>query len=247
MLTKNELIDLAKYNNLSPWQQEKHYLQSIALTALAQQPLIFKGGTYLWFFHGLQRFSEDLDFTAKETIDENIAKDVSKIIEMQGVENSYKITTQNDIGFSFRISAQGPLYEKPISACYLYVEISKRENILKSPSSFSLKTMYNLPIKIISGMALEEVVSEKVRAIMTRDKARDIFDLNFLIKEKNICFNESLIQKKLDYYNEDFSKAKFEKKLKEKKVIYKPELKSLVFNDLEKFEKIEKNILGWMG
>jgi len=63
MMDEKELADLAKSVGMTPWMQERHYIQTLALYSLAEQNMIFKGGTYLWMFHGLPRFSEDLDFT----------------------------------------------------------------------------------------------------------------------------------------------------------------------------------------
>jgi predicted nucleotidyltransferase component of viral defense system len=60
------------------WQQEKHYLQSLILTIVSDYPLVFKGGTYLWLFHGLNRFSEDLDFTAKGTLKKDFPQYISR-------------------------------------------------------------------------------------------------------------------------------------------------------------------------
>lgn len=42
------------------------------LNALYDEQLVFKGGTYLWLFHGLPRFSEDLDFTVLSGINSAI-------------------------------------------------------------------------------------------------------------------------------------------------------------------------------
>ncbi|EFD92374.1 MAG: hypothetical protein BJBARM5_0891 [Candidatus Parvarchaeum acidophilus ARMAN-5] len=47
-------------------QLEKSYLQTLLLYELYarfEKSLVFKGGTALKFFYGLNRFSEDLDFT----------------------------------------------------------------------------------------------------------------------------------------------------------------------------------------
>jgi predicted nucleotidyltransferase component of viral defense system len=242
MLTKEELIEIASFNNLKPWQQEKHYIQSLALIALAGESLAFKGGTYLWFFHGLNRFSEDLDFTAKENInDKKIIGKVSRFLEQNGVENDYKILTNNENGFSFRISAVGPLCTNYKNRTFLYIEISTREKLLEKPVAFTLNTVYKLPVKIISGMDLKELASEKVRAIMTRNKARDIYDSWFLAK-KGIKPSKKMVEEKLVFYKKKFNCDLFHKNLKEKKVFYSKELKPMVFEALPSFEEAKKII-----
>ena len=84
------MIEIAKLNRLRPWQQEKHYIQSLILNSLSELPLVFKGGTYLWFFHGLKRFSEDLDFTASEELHDRIPEMVSRALALFGIMNEFK-------------------------------------------------------------------------------------------------------------------------------------------------------------
>jgi len=242
-IDRETLNSIAKLNNLRPWQQEKHYLQSLILIILSEYPLAFKGGTYLWFFHRLNRFSEDLDFTATEPLSKELPKKVSENLLLFGVENRTKIITDNPTTLSFRLSARGPLNTGSIDLCHTYVEISRREKLIRRPLSLELSfSAYNLPIKIVSGMSLEEVASEKIRAIMTRDKARDVYDLAFLM-EKGIWPALSLVEEKLKYYDLRFSQELFRRKLKAKKKLWKPELAQLVFGPLPTFDKAASKLL----
>ncbi|PIN98604.1 MAG: hypothetical protein COT90_03510 [Candidatus Diapherotrites archaeon CG10_big_fil_rev_8_21_14_0_10_31_34] len=248
MIEKKELIEIAKLKGLKPWQQEKHYVQALILEVLAEQPLVFKGGTYLWFFHSLPRFSEDLDFTAKETLPKNLPETVSKSLELFGIQNTAKIISNNETTLSFRISAKGPLNTKQIDECRVYVEISKREKIEEKTLSIKLDfPEYALPTKRISGMNLKEIAAEKTRAIMTREKARDLYDLHYLIKKKKAAFSQELADKKLAYYNEKFTKKEFLGKAKEKKDYFEKELKNLVFDELPEFNQAIKTIKNWIN
>lgn len=246
MIDKDELISFSKLNGLRPNQQEKHYIQTLVLTALSEEPLIFKGGTYLWFFHGLPRFSEDLDFTQTGKLPQELATKVSQTLRMFGVENEVKMITDDECGFSFRLGAKGPLYTSEVSMCYVYVEISRRERVVGAPLSLKLDfPPYKLPTKIVRGFSLNEIGAEKVRAILTRDKARDLYDLYFLITEKKIAFDLSLVNEKLSYYRQTFSADAFNKKLKEKQIIWKSELEQLVFDELPKIENVLESISKW--
>ncbi len=246
MIEKKELLEIAKLKGLKPWQQEKHYIQAVTLETLAEQPLALKGGTYLWLFHGLPRFSEDLDFTAREALPKNLPEKVSKYLNLYGIENSTKTIANNTITLSFRISAKGPLNTAHLDECRVYVEISKRENIEKKTLPVKLDfPEYNLPTKRAIGMSLEEIGAEKARAIMTRQKARDLYDLHYLIEKKQIPFNHELISKKLEYYHKKFSKREFLEKAKQKQAYYKKELKNLVFDELPEFNKTIQSIQKW--
>ena len=72
----NEILSiqrrLASYNCNSPRDEDqalREILQDLILAALGRTEFFFKaafhGGTHLRIFHGLQRFSEDLDFALK--------------------------------------------------------------------------------------------------------------------------------------------------------------------------------------
>lgn len=247
MIEKKELQELAKLNGLRPWQQEKHYMQAAILGILAEQPLVFKGGTYLWFFHGLPRFSEDLEFTEKEKPVEALPETVSKSLELFGIRNTVKKIAGSETTLSFRISAKGPLNTAPIDECRVYVEISRREELSKRAQPIKLDfPAYNLPTKRIQGMDLEEVAAEKVRAIMTRDMARDVFDLQYLIEKKSVALNEGIVNKKLGFYDAKFSTKEFLEKTWQKQPFFEKELGNLVFAPLPPFRQAMGTIQKWV-
>jgi hypothetical protein len=217
------------------------------LNALYGEQLVFKGGTYLWFFHGLPRFSEDLDFTTISKVSSDIVAKVSKRLSLLGVANEARIESDDEKSFSFKIMAHGPLYSSQNSRCVVYVEISKRENVLKETVPVKLDLLeYQLPVRILMGMSLEEVAAEKVRAIISRNKARDVYDLYYLIKEKRIKFDKELIDKKLKYVGKSFSLAYFRAALNEKSKIFEKELASLIFRVLPSFTEAREVIEEWV-
>lgn len=246
MISRETLRKIAKLNNMRPWQQEKHYIQSIVLVALSEYPVVFKGGTYLWFFHGLDRFSDDLDFTAAGQLPEDLDEDVSESLRLFGIENSIRRSNGTAAGISFRISANGPLHTSERDRCHVYIEISEREKVLRPTLSIEASfDAYGLPVKMLSGMALDEVAAEKVRAIMTRDKARDLYDFAFLLRKKGPRPSLEMVDEKLRYYDMAFSKEAFWKKLAEKKASWDAELKPLVFKDLGDFEAAAGIAADW--
>ena len=95
-------------------------------------------------------------------------------------------------------------------------------------------------------MNLDEVASEKVRAILTREKGRDIFDLNFLIGKKGVKYNEHLINRKLDFYDMMFDADLFKLKLKQIEKLYYRELKPLALDELPDFEQALHQIIDWI-
>ena len=78
-------------------------------------------------------------------------------------------------------------------------------------------------------MKQEEIFAEKVRALMTRQRARDLFDLHFLIKNK-IYAEKYIIKKKMEYYNMDFDINKLIPRINELESQWEKELKGFVLN-----------------
>lgn len=247
MIDKETLQKIAKLQNLKLWQQEKHYIQSIILVALSEHPLAFKGGTYLWFFHGLNRFSEDLDFTCTaEELPKDLGMQVSESLRLLGVENDLKMQRGIPGGYSFRISAKGPLYERKVNLCHVYVEISRHEKLAMPTLAFPFaQSQYVLASKMVAGVALPEVAAEKVRALLMRSKARDLYDLCFLAEQKQVGFDAELVGAKLKSYGLEFSKEALGKKIDEKEELWENELEPLVLGNLVRFEDAKKAVLNW--
>ncbi|MDI6825941.1 MAG: nucleotidyl transferase AbiEii/AbiGii toxin family protein [Candidatus Aenigmarchaeota archaeon] len=243
MIDKETLIRIAKFTGLKPFQQEKNYIQTLLLRSIfsrISRELIFKGGTALAFFYGLNRFSEDLDFTLRETIDfEGLIKETKKDFEALNVRANFRILEDDPSSFSFRIGAEGPLFTKEIERCFVGVEISKREEVLKEIEVKELNSPYpDISNFFVPVMNLEEILAEKIRAIIWRAKARDLYDLWFLL-EKEIKVDLDVVNKKLSCYKKIFDKEKIER-LGE---VWKTELRPVVLGHLPEFNIVKNSVL----
>ena len=138
MITKNDIISLSKLHGLRPWQEEKRYMQVLILNSLFNYPLILKGGTYLWLFHGLRRFSEDLDFTANDKINDNVSNTVHQNLSLIGINNELKILKNNNVTLSFRILSNGPLYTGVLDRIPVYIEIIFIISLISGNSSITI-------------------------------------------------------------------------------------------------------------
>ena len=233
MITKNELQEYCVLNGLNLWQAERDYLQHIFLIFLSRHlsnELVFKGGTALQKAYGLNRFSIDLDFTQKEDID--ITALIEKIvaaITAFGYKSGYEeIKTA---GRTFKIKVQGPLYINTLtSVATLNIEISQRENLLLTPKIANITPVYrDLQPYSLSVMHEEEIMAEKIRAVISRNKPKDVFDLNFLLN-KGIKLDTKLINKKMEYYKQKFSKRMLIENIKKKESVWEKEMKNYLFN-----------------
>jgi len=252
MITRKELESIARSVGFNSYQAEKDYLQHALLATLYEvstNEFVFKGGTALQKVFGLDRFSEDLDFTYLSDKDpmEFIEKTTDKL-EILGIfaeMNATKIERKND-SFTVRIKIKGPLYdgsEKSIQT--ITIELSLREEPIKTPIAKRIVPIYpDLRPYVVLCMDLDEMLAEKIRAIMTRGKPRDVYDLWFMLK-KNAKFNEEYVNKKLLFYGKKFRYTEFNKQIKKNKDKWWDEL-SLLIRNPPTFVEIYKEIKNIM-
>jgi len=247
LLDRNQIVAIAKTRRLSPWQEEKRYVQALVLYSLSSFPIIAKGGTYLWYSHGLNRFSEDLDYTAEGKLVGDMAQDVSRTLELFGVHNEFKVVKDDRYTFSFRIGAQAPLYRNEKDTCYVYVEVSRREGVLTEAISLTLdEPFYGIPMTYLKGMNLREVLSEKVKAVMVRGSARDLYDMWFLVGKKMVEPDKGLMDKKLAFYGRSFDKTHFQARVERIGKYWDQELKPIVIGALPKFEDVKEDVISFI-
>lgn len=151
--------------------------------------LAFKGGTCLRKMHfGSQgRFSTDLDFTAMQ---EHEPDDI--IVEMMyafdepfhgvtfALEDADYYKTQDELSWGI-----SPTYShdwNPGGDSEIKLQVSFRETpTLPTESLGQSEQSYFSHLEFtprdITGLALDEMIAEKIRACYQRDKARDIYDL----------------------------------------------------------------------
>lgn len=244
MITKKELQEIAKLKGMNLGNAEKDYLIDIALLSISKHTkneLVFKGGTCLYKFHKLDRFSEDLDFSAVQEIDAGkLMQNVISDFEKFGIKASLheKSEPYNSILITLRL--QGPLFTgSPMSYANIGIDINIKSSVIMPAEVLLYQSIYpEIPTVQALCMSQEEIFAEKIRAVMTRKRARDLFDLHFLLKEK-IKAERGLIDNKMGYYNQKFDINHLILKIKELKLHWKKELTGFThsfpdFNDVHK-------------
>lgn len=247
MITKKELEEIARLKGMNLGNAEKDYLLDIALLSISRNTkneLVFKGGTCLYKFYNLSRFSEDLDFSAVKEID--VDKLIQKVIldfEKFGIKANMhkKKEPYNSILITLRI--EGPLFNgKSMSYANIGIDINKKSEVMMVPDINTYTPIYQeVPQINVLCMALEEIFSEKIRALMSRERARDLFDLHFLL-QKGISADELLISKKMLYYNEKFYVKKLCSKISMFSSNWNKELVGLT-KVLPNFEKVKEETI----
>ena len=249
MISRSELRRIAEIKHLTIRNAEKDYLLELLLYFLSddRRSLVFKGGTALFKFYNLNRFSEDLDFDAigKRFDADKIIKKIIRNLELTGMQRtlSEKIEYSNETNIRFAI--RGALYDgNKNSMSRVTINISKRERPISTLMKLLVATYPEIPSFELSVLDIEEIAAEKIRCIITREKPRDIYDLWFLSK-KGITLDVSLINKKLKIYKLTFDKKEFIEKVNEKQKMWKRDLKDLIIGALPEFDDVATELVDW--
>jgi len=235
MITRRALEELARKQKLSLGNAEKDYLLDLVLRSIAQHylnTLIFKGGTCLYKFHALPRFSEDLDFSGIKMIDINdFIKNIIKDLEKEGVYavEHHRKEPYNSVLITLQV--KGPLLSgNPSSFASVGIDINFKSEVVLPIEQKKYVSIYpDIGEISIFGMKPEEMSAEKIRALLTRFKARDLFDIYFLINQ-DIWASSELIQTKMSYYQEVFSLQKILNRIDTFKPIWDKEISGLTKN-----------------
>ena len=203
-MNREELMRYVGVTGFALGHVEKDYLQHIVLGGLSRSSaglLIFKGGTALQKSGVVRRFSEELDFTAREGIVlEKVAETAKGSLGAYNFQCEMDSFVDKDRTSGFRLKVQGPLHQGGRGSCTLRVEISKREPAMLKPDRKELAPPYPdiLPY-ILDIMRTEEILAEKLRALSTRQKARDLYDA-YMLLQKGTRIDIPLADRKMGYY-----------------------------------------------
>ena len=247
MLNREEIERAAKERGEQAKIIEKDYLLEMVLFLIQGhgKDLIFKGGTALYKLYSLNRFSEDLDFTLYGKINtEKMMEDVMKKLERTGIHGRIKEMSSYRNQQNIRLELRGPLFDgNPKNATIITINISMKEKPIHPAKEENIYPKYrDIPTFAVFVMPLEEILAEKIRALFTRDKPRDVYDIWFLLK-RGVRVALQDINRKLKLYNQKFSKEKLIEKIDEKSKSWEIDLKPLIKGKLPDFDSIKKSII----
>jgi len=253
----------ARYSPVTKGEKQNathEVMQEIALAGLYKAGFFdraaFYGGTCLRIFHGLQRFSEDMDFSLLQP-DKNFALEnyfdaiISefKALGKEIVINKKAKTAQTNVESAF-LKENTEIYD-------LQFTTEKRIKIkievdTQPPSNFA--TEYKLLLLPFSFMtrcySLPDLYAGKMHAFLfrnwkTRVKGRDWYDFEFYVRN-NIALNFNHLQKRTEQINalseKEFTPEVFKKMLKER--IAKTNIET-VKNDVRPFLKNPHEMEIW--
>ena len=222
MITKEQVVNLVKKKKINETTIFREYLQLLFLSELYKekesQKIFFKGGTAIHLIYKAPRFSEDLDFSV-ELKEKEFLSFIKKLFGRISKIENVKFQEKNSItGRRFLLTAPPTILSYKT---FVNLDFSFREKVLE-PQKSIIETDYPvLFTSFVYHLSKDEIFAEKIRAILTRAKGRDLYDLWFLLNQ-GAAIDNNLVKEKLKYYNltgvkkdkilsqiESFSKDKF--------------------------------------
>lgn len=194
MISSAEVAKLAHRLSVGDRVIEKDYVLSWLLVALAEselrQGLAFKGGTALKrCYYPDYRFSEDLDFTlCADLAHDDLANAFSglfpRLSRRVGLTLTLSRAEQNVFGSStLLVNYVGPLQAR-LSSRHLKVDVTRGERLVYPLSERPLQAPYSdFPAGVVMPTyPLEEILTEKLCALMGRTEPRDLYDVYCLFE-----------------------------------------------------------------
>ena len=193
-----------------PWQEKNilvEYLQTKILKTLSMSAfndvISFLGGTCLRFVHGIDRFSEDLDFDLMKKDGfriENLASEIERRLSLEGFELDIKIKTTENIHivfFKFKNVLRDFGFSVPKDEKLLVkfeIDFNPYRNV-HTETRFTDSFNERFPILVNTK---ETLIAQKVLAIFFRpyQKGRDFYDLVWFLSQKNLEPNYDIFTEK---------------------------------------------------
>ncbi|OGM09340.1 hypothetical protein A2Z67_04015 [Candidatus Woesebacteria bacterium RBG_13_36_22] len=184
-------------NNIAREYWEMFILNKLYSDVLGTN-LIFKGGTALRLIYNSPRFSEDLDFSLLGEINFiDFKKTVEDIISQQPELSIKELYSKKNTFFAL-IKFKQEYLSQTLS---IKVEVSKRKLLLKKDLDFILATASSPTTNLkplVRVFTIERILKEKMNALSSRKKARDLFDVWFIgqLLKRQVIFPKIKLEEK---------------------------------------------------
>jgi len=217
MLTSSELKSYAHLRRIKlidhAW---KDYLQDMILHLLYKKypQILFRGGTCIWKVMKGDRFSEDLDLCL-DKIPSTLDTYLTKELKLFGFTCTILKKKQTANMLFLHCGITSPAHPREIT---LSLEILASKTC--TTTTFNTLTLYSpypdIPPIEVRVPSHEDIIADKISAIIQRNKARDVHDLYLLLKQGGTV-DSILVARKVS----GFTTKKLREKIAEKKTTWK--------------------------
>lgn len=221
MIEKKQIEKLAAAQQTTMDNMVREYFQHLFLAQLYQgkgaDALLFKGGTALRIIWQSPRFSEDLDFTGVQLNHksiEGLMEEALVKMEKEGIKSEIEDSKKTSGGYLAIFHFETEEYRSRIQ-----IEVSLRKDKTIKGSAALIRSEL-VPPYTLTHLQESMLVGEKIQASLTRGKARDFYDLYFILRGR-MAFQAVFTKDKA-------LKSKILKAVKSGKLDFKRELKEFL-------------------
>ena len=178
-LTEVEFDEIVAKHKFNKQLLLKDYLLTRALYLMKDiEDIYFKGGTALnKMFLSHARLSEDIDLTITGQMDK-IKAQITKCLSAD--KRFGKVTTDKDMTEFVRMVVP---YTEFGSSGTIFVDLNAKAKLFMKPQEYPIAHYYpNIPKFSFRALDIHELIAEKMRATISRNKPRDHLDLYYIIK-----------------------------------------------------------------
>jgi predicted nucleotidyltransferase component of viral defense system len=244
-LNDREITSIAAKRGVPKGIVEKDAALTLILHALARAPLqksaVFKGGTAIKKAYFPQaRFSGDLDFTVPNATEGQVLPAVTSLRAFSREGFSFGDVKKEITGAGLRLVLR---YTGPLNYTQrARFDFSFRDDLVARPRALKIVDEYfGLSFKVRT-MPVEEILAEKVRAVMTRKAPRDLYDMWYL-GTKGVKLNTMLVASKFAFYGEKFNFKLFSSEIGLFEEAWENDLRSFM-PEVPPFEKVKDEVLS---
>jgi predicted nucleotidyltransferase component of viral defense system len=250
-MKEDELRRIAGRKKIPLGIVEKDYIITLVLSEISKleciQKMIFKGGTCIKkIYFPDARFSVDVDFTCLGNVTEGLLGDLNKRLRGNEIENiSFIDVIKEEKREGIRLSVRHQDMRGHRTS--MKIDLSLRDDTVNIPQSKEILDTYGLiPFKL-GAMVLEELLAEKVRAVIARSAPRDIYDIWFLHK-KGVNFHLDLVNEKLKLLKKDrpFNQDLFLQRLDEREKGWERDL-GILLPEAPPYDQVKADIMEFIS
>ncbi len=239
IITEKEFLDIVSRHPFSLAILTKDYYITALLYLIKDvKEIHFKGGTALQkTFLDNSRLSEDIDFSVTSDIPK-VKEEITKKIKESGIFEDITENKQVEKFVRIVVHYKGFSGEKG----NILIDLNERDILLRKPEKHEIKHFYKpfIPEFSISILAKEEMIAEKVRAAITRNKPRDHFDIYKIIKAK-IPIDLDLVEKKCKQTGNEFNVIKMFSKANKLKNLWDEDIIPLLAEEVS-FQEVMRTL-----
>jgi len=255
MIRPAEIQQKANKNAVRDTQIEKDYILSWIITGIAHNELlskilVFKGGTVLKkFYFENYRFSEDLDFTlisyiANHEIKAAFEKLFEYIKDEANISFSIKEFGEHETGnINFYIAYTGPLGG---AGKQVKVDISTDEILqFDIEKKYLFSTYSDHVMSSLQCYSLPEVMTEKMRSLLSRQQPRDFYDLWYLSEVEGLEMSDYIFEFETKTRHKSLNPANLENRIEHLLPVFKVRWAGSLseqIKDLPPFEQVSREL-----